>query len=560
MSGTPSLLRYVQNSSSDLHMAMADEEMIFKDTLNNANVMFSLFPTSGFNGSPLTIYGDGCAISVGGDINCTQVCSDPSLLFKTWQSQYSCLALAALSIGTTASFNISSSYIKATSRTASMVGVPDITGFDGARVLNLTWNCIRASCTVDDTFGDCHAENVVGYQAPSTEMGILTSLTTDIAELCATVPKNQLNTDIGGPGAIAAIYMFVISRLFTTSATIKWFRDTLSITNGTLSPRVTHFLSKVEESRIADATTNLLVEFQEAQVFFVLAIQIALLIATLRGAEFIDASSISSYLVDQQWIRQSAQFVLLPIVLNQLSLRRMCRSSVYSLLLCAVVLIMGAAVIYKTALSYQQDKLWGMFSSKFSVQECGYNTSLRAYCSGSSGFYLLPGPSVMPWIFVLYGVLVLEKVAIAVSGLKRYKLWYESPAVSKIMDTTRLGAAVVLPVFYFASEIALLVFIGKACYLISHMVTPGEDWNIGQLVAALIWAPVVAKYLYQILCGISKSLENRIPEKYAVVKRRSDQKTDEVDKSGPHDSQIQTKSTETSYTRLDANEPGEPSC
>lgn len=300
--------------------------------------------------------------------------------------------------------------------------------------------------------------------------------------------------------AVAAIYMFVISRLFTTSATIKWFRDKLSIANGTLSPRITDFLSKVEESRLADATTNLLVEFQEAQVFFVLAIQIALLIATLRGAEFIDASSISSYLVNQQWIRQSAHFVLLPIVLNQLSLRRMCRSSVYSLLLCAVVLIMGAAVIYKTALSYQQDKLWGMFSSKFSVQECGYNTSLRAYCSGSSSFYLLPGPSVMPWIFVLYGVLVLEKVAIAVSGSKQYKVWHESPAVFKIMDTTRLGAAVVLPVFYFASEIALLVFIGKACYLISHMVTPGEDWNIGQLVAALIWAPVVAKYLYQILC------------------------------------------------------------
>lgn len=193
-----SLVHYVRNSSADPNLLVADLEIIFASTVHNAEAYYYRYQHGNPLGQIATLYGDGCATS-DGTLNCTEVCSNTTLIFKTWQSQWSCLVLASLAIGST-SFNISQSWIDTTNKVTAELAVPDLAKFDGAAVLNATYHCARASCTNDESFGPCSAEKIFGSQAPSTGAGLLTTLVDDIDNLCATVPKKQLDPDIGGPG------------------------------------------------------------------------------------------------------------------------------------------------------------------------------------------------------------------------------------------------------------------------------------------------------------------------------------------------------------------------
>jgi hypothetical protein len=309
--------------------------------------------------------------------------------------------------------------------------------------------------------------------------------------------------------AAVTIYGLLISRLFTVSATIHWITTTVPMLKKPLGPRLAAMLSRMEESRLADATTNLLVEFQEAQCFFVLAIQISLLYATLQGVSFTDSSSVSGLIANEQWIRQSALFVLFPIVLTQINLRRIRRDSIYLYLLCTVAIVLGGEVVNKSPLSYSQDGFWSMFMGHFPVEECGGNTSLRAYCSRHGELYVHAGPNILPYLFVLFGTLFFERLFI----ILRYSGWYKrlhsslSRVQARAVALTGNTVSFALTFLYAASEITLVIFIGESFYTILDQTT--GDWNIGQLIAALIWAPVLVKYLYQIirkLCSVSPGL------------------------------------------------------
>ena len=379
---------------------------------------------------------------------------------------------------------------------------------------------------------------------------------------------------------VLALYCLVISRLFTASTTIKWLKTTLESSNEALNPRLKSILSRIEESKIADATTNLLVEFQEAQSFFVLAIQIALLYATLQGISFINATSMSGYIANQQWIRESALFVLFPVILTQINLRRMGRDSIYSYLLCIVIMALGAAAVETVVLSYQQDALWALFAGQFPVEECGGNSSLRAYCTHGTTF-VVAGSDSLPFVLAVYGVLLLEKLSIVLSSAR----WYSglgsklSVTQAKVIKSMKSAMSFILALFYASSEIALVALIGKSFSTIYGTAT--EGWNIGQLIAALIWAPVLAKYIYQItrecnpasvfhldliekiadsstntLVGVTDTFESRIPDKYAVVKKPDQQQVTSPEPGSSQPNSIaKDRPIQVDYSSVSTEEP-----
>jgi hypothetical protein len=198
-----SLLSYAPNSTTDPNKAglVADEIEIFVYTLGNVRAAFDWAQQYGSEDlGEVTMFGDGCATPEGFNLNCTDVCSNSTLLFRTWQSQYSCIALAAVSVASTLYPNISAPYIDATNRVASQVAIPNITAFDGEGVLNATYQCARASCTNDESFGTCSATDIFGVQAPDTALGLYLTLLDEIKSLCDTVSDTPLDPDIGGPG------------------------------------------------------------------------------------------------------------------------------------------------------------------------------------------------------------------------------------------------------------------------------------------------------------------------------------------------------------------------
>lgn len=120
-------------------------EDIYESTLYGAYEFFS----NGTGPQALVLFGDGCQNDTL-DRNCTQVCSDPKLLFRSWESQWTCLMLAALALGT--------EYMRMNSTISGMIdanvaklGMDGLDGFKGMDVLNSTFDCASASCNTGES-------------------------------------------------------------------------------------------------------------------------------------------------------------------------------------------------------------------------------------------------------------------------------------------------------------------------------------------------------------------------------------------------------------------------
>ncbi|KAI8674634.1 hypothetical protein NCS57_00362100 [Fusarium keratoplasticum] len=84
-----------------------------------------------------------------------------------------------------------------------------------------------------------------------------------------------------------------------------------------------------------------------------------------------------------------------------------------------------------------------------------------------------------------------------------------------------------------------LLFVGFDGFIISLLLTSltslgalqkrvgADEWGIGQVIAVLIWAPVLSKYLYLIIFGMEKGFLYRLSRAFMVVKRPSETKKHE---------------------------------
>ncbi|KAI0020470.1 hypothetical protein F4780DRAFT_373596 [Xylariomycetidae sp. FL0641] len=420
-----------------------------------------------------------------------------------------CLLLAALAIASTSYPNISSPHIEATNHITREIGVPDITAFDGNGTLHAVYECAKASCTDSESLGPCSAADNFGNEAPDA-FGLYTNLTDQIHSLCSTVPQRKIIPDIAGPGvtlayliqAFVAMYGLLISRILSSQSTIGWLNSallTFRIRKTLPVPcRLASTLSRLENSRLADATTNLLVEFQEAQCFFVFAIQVGLLYADSKGTSLMNVSSMQDYFVTENWIRNSALFILYPVLLTQINLRRAQRDSFYLLHLCALVVALGTGVYTKTHMPVRQDETWAKFANESPVDKCGGNSSLRTFCANESADYPYKLPNASVFVLALFATLLFEKLLTAARRLRWCQLQYSglSGVQLKAAQYAESTATILLTLYYTASELYLVFLSGISVPFIFSL-TSGE-WNIGQLIAALVWAPVGAKYVYLI--------------------------------------------------------------
>lgn len=133
-------------------------------------------------------------------VTCAAMCTDAESLFSTWQTLWTCLQLASISLAAARFKGIDgedklNGTIKAALKAVSGPGV-DLTAINGAAVLNTTYRCALASCT-QNSMGRCNedledlAEEFLAED--SNQWSFLNDTYCNFVE-------SSINVDVAGPG------------------------------------------------------------------------------------------------------------------------------------------------------------------------------------------------------------------------------------------------------------------------------------------------------------------------------------------------------------------------
>ncbi|KAF4969000.1 hypothetical protein FSARC_3654 [Fusarium sarcochroum] len=552
-----------------------DTSTILRETLFQSWDLFTKIDKGGdlTTAQPITLLYDACLGHNGspGEKTCPEICTDPESLFDSWKTIWQCLSLASLELANTTFSNLDQPPSQSRNETSKEqitsalwdFAITNETNFDGKSVLNLTYECAAASCR-DKSMGECSLGRLgSGYAKGDAVQWI--KMYEALESLCGGL-ESDINIDIAGPGVLityitqTAMVVFAwlfflllkINKLINTSTSIftHLFRKPNPRSN-LLTHRVSG-LERLERTNLAHATSTFLAELHEAQCFFVVAIEIALINASSRSAIFTGAENWQSLL----WNRDSIQFLAgmgaWPIILGQISLRRAQLDSMYYLLLSTLALVL-AGVAADTAANPDPDRIYKMFQGQNVLEECGGHPSLRTFCvEERDGLYWYTFPAGSIYAFLgLLAILWWIKLWSIMSNTAWYSKKHESllKRQSVALDWTKWT---MIKLAHFAICVAEAGAIACICFGLAVIRAPllnlllrGETgtWSVGQLVAVLIWAPVISKYAHLVIrkfnflasrtttlaldlglitaatVGVEKGFRIRLSKAFEIVKR-----------------------------------------
>ncbi|TXC02510.1 hypothetical protein FocTR4_00015536 [Fusarium oxysporum f. sp. cubense] len=473
---------------------------------------------------PVTLLRDVCSGHDSPGKNCSIICNSSDDLFASWKTLWQCLSLTSLTLANSTFSTLDQHHNGTGNRTPreqitsalSSFGVHNGTDFDGKAVLNLTYECAAASCR-DTGMGECSIGQFdPGYFESETIQWI--KVYEALESLCDGL-ESDINIDIAGPGVlityITQTAMVVFAWLFFLLLKVNKFINTsTSIFTHLFRKRnpgpnlLTHRVSgleRLERTNLAYATSTFLAELHEAQCFFVVAIEIALINASSRSAIFTGADNWQSLL----WNRDSVQFLAgmgaWPIILGQISLRRAELDSMYYLILSTLALAL-AGVAADTAANPDPDRIYKMFQGQNTLEECGGHPSLRTFCveeRESIYWYVFPAGSIYAFLgllAILWWAKLWSMCNSPASFVKRHKSlskrqleaweWFKWFVIKASLLGTHIAEAGALACICFGLAVI------RAPLL--NLLLRGETgtWSVGQLVAVLIWAPVISKYAH----------------------------------------------------------------
>lgn len=273
-----------------------------------------------------------------------------------------------------------------------------------------------------------------------------------------------------------------------------------------LRPRLAGTLRLLRGHNFATSTGTFLVEFQEAQCFLTLAVQIALWYAISEDAVFNGAQNWATLANTQAVFFTLATVGEACVIVTQMSLRRFGMDSMYTFILATVTTIIASSVTSR-ALNRSWEEVRGMFSNVNLLPECGGRSSIRTYCMGSmydefNEFTLWP----LYFHYIALGILWLKKILRVSADLfgpewfiKRFRRF---PKTTKVLRLVGFVVPKIATSCLLVSESLMLAMIGLGVASIKRSfesILGAELWNVGQIITMLVWAPVVAKYLYLLL-------------------------------------------------------------
>lgn len=267
--------------------------------------------------------------------------------------------------------------------------------------------------------------------------------------------------------------------------------------------------------RVRHSTATFIAEMQEAQCFFLLAVQVGLIFANGKPDEDFGSDSWQDILFNRSIMKGLTATAALSILLNQILLYKVRLDSVYSLLLCTAVFIM-IYVDFLAPLTRGID--FNSIDDKFRLDDpsgkCGKMQSMASHCSVKDETGLRRPQFLMRMCLTVLILLWFKKLWREFGGAQRLKYYaktasgMENLAALYLIQLGRLF----MTMFILVSEVTFVVFMAMNFGTIySVLLFPDQllsstphvgPWSIGQIISVQVWAPVIAKYLYILICKL----------------------------------------------------------
>jgi hypothetical protein len=456
-----------------------------------------------------------------GDNNCAQVCANATLLFRPANLRI-CAMLAAASLlvqNQTMSYGLPE-------RVAREWHVPNLARFDAAGVFDNVTYCISSSCNSE--VGSCN-DQIKQLSRRPVNAGNLEGVVATLGTYCNHV-NSIVNTDMAGPGVILsylfqtsiALVFFILSRIFTPwPGTI--FR-TLGFCRISLREKSQRLQNKIYSTRFAAAVLTSLVEFQEVQMYFVGSIQIATLISfnpSHPNAGGSNSKSYASALLSSATASALGVCGVYTILLCQICLQREGMRWWYLFILMTVVCGLAVAIIAgSSSLLPKREDLWEKFRTDEPLLHCGGNPSPMTFCGP-------PLNAVAAWssgaeakyVFAVFGSLAyiglfIDQLSYALRDKTMRSLENPLSGLRNIPLATKAW-----PWLRDTYWLAMQTFLLTCCilyYALLVQVSPrakigdATEWTFGQLIAVMVWAPTIVKYIYFNIFGVEEGFKERI--------------------------------------------------
>ncbi|RDA85231.1 hypothetical protein CP532_3266 [Ophiocordyceps camponoti-leonardi (nom. inval.)] len=479
----------------------------------NGNLHISLFPA-------------GCQIQAkeGGKVetNCHKACQDPASIFGSLETFYNCAALSAVAYWTR---SVKVFYIpEEAEHNASqlMAGVP-LAKFDAKPTLSRFVSCAEAACEEDNLHRPC-SRSVLTLSPKSEPLVVLEAM----SSFCPQLPVD-INPDIFGPGVLIsyvlqvcfASLLFVFLKAFVIwvhhvqQAKTKTKTKQGPVSKMNLPRRLTwHDSSALSRTSIALATT--LVEFQEAQCWFVFAIQIASILAVVVSSQ--GGTFWAEIIVNAAVAFHVSQNGILSMFLIQICLHREGIHNWHTFVGFFAEYLL--AIVATSQTIYFHDA-FELFRKQKQLSACGGNPSPRSYCSSMrvvDGFHLnfFPRPYVYKIVF-----LVLDTVTILILLVDQLSWTLRANRRTKDLRVCGhpLGHGPVgryKPMWDWFNKwlwrlLELSYFVINILYMISLVKVFNENsfdaskWSYGQIIAMTVWGPVIVKLFDLVIAGPPKN-------------------------------------------------------
>ncbi|ETR97506.1 hypothetical protein M419DRAFT_12649 [Trichoderma reesei RUT C-30] len=466
-------------------------------------------------------------------------CADHDLLFQDWQTQWNCLTLATMATYEPYPHDYSNSDTAGdTAEILEYLAVPDLTKFDAVDVFKSFHACANGSSALDGDYGNlARPPDASGAaHASMRHPPDIHAWGLELSQLCDVgyIENFKVDPDLAGPGVVLAyilahaivFYAWLCIRILHIASSIDWFA-TLTRYKGRVYSLITFQGSRLAK-RIDYATSTFIVELQEAQCFFISAVQIGLLYAASQPA-IAPTDQWQSFLTNRLLMRDLTIIAVLPLLLNQVTLYKLQLGSYYSLLLCTLALVMSFMSTRASVLAGLDIDAICYWTWSYRSKPCGGKSDITAFCRFRyyDGARIDQPEFLMAIAATTLGLIWFKKLWAEFAGT----LWLSNcgQEVSKkrtllLLQAIQLGR-LLTSVLIFISEV---IFIGymvlnliSLSYLleyISGFLLAPVSWSVGQIVSVLVWAPAVSKYVYLLIFGVERSFAIRLSKAFAVIR------------------------------------------
>ncbi|PHH77962.1 hypothetical protein CDD80_7533 [Ophiocordyceps camponoti-rufipedis] len=487
----------------------------------------------------INLFPDGCRLD-DGKADCQKACQIPRFIFGSLDTFYNCAALSSL-VYWTRSFHTFYIPDEADVNASALMAGVALSDFDAKPTLASFVTCAEAACAGDGLHRPC-SNAVTALSPKSPPLVVLEAM----SSFCPQLPV-EINPDIFGPGVrkplictpltfsgghvlmrrvvqvlisyvlqvcfasvlFLSLKLFVIWVHFVENRRPKQHGKPFSRFN--LTRRLTwHDSSALSRTSIAIAST--LVEFQEAQCWFVFAIQIASILAVVVSAQ--GGTFWGEIIVNAAVAFHVSQNGILSMFLIQICLHRERIHNWHTFVGFFAEYIL--AIIATSQTIYFRDA-FELFRKQKQIAACGDNPSPRSYCSsmrGIDGFNLtfFPRPFVYKIVFLVLDslailILLVDQLAWTLRANRRTRnlRFFGHPLGHGPLGKYKAGwkwlrrwAFRMLELAYFVINILYMISLVK---VFSTNSFEAKQWSYGQIIAMTVWGPVIVKLFDLVISG-----------------------------------------------------------